>query len=120
MIEIKPAQDPNYHADFCSGCGFKTCKCPQQEEQEALCKKCGCKTDNLFESVSEEGMVCAKCWQDIRTVHGVVCPFCKEEDFDLVGLKHHYGAGWCSTFNETISAETELDALRAKRTKEAA
>ena len=77
------------------------------------CTRCWRKTDNFFESVSDEGMVCAGCWQDIRNKHGITCPFCKEEDFDLVGLKHHSGAGYCATFNETVSAEAELDALRA-------
>ena len=32
------------------------------------------------------------------------CPFCKEEDFDLIGLKHHFGSGYCDVFNKTISA----------------
>lgn len=29
------------------------------------------------------------------------CPFCGEADFDLIGLKHHFAAGWCEPFNET-------------------
>jgi hypothetical protein len=32
----------------------------------------------------------------------VVCPFCGEGDFDLVGLKTHFLRGWCDKFNETI------------------
>lgn len=28
-------------------------------------------------------------------------PFCKEDDFDLVGLKLHFVRGWCEKFNET-------------------
>lgn len=27
------------------------------------------------------------------------CPFCKETDFDLVGLKHHFDNGYCDVFN---------------------
>jgi hypothetical protein len=35
-----------------------------------------------------------------------ICPFCKEEDFDLVGLKHHFDMGYCDKF-KTIQAEYE-------------
>ena len=30
----------------------------------------------------------------------VVCPFCSEDDFDLVGLKYHL-ARYCEEFNKT-------------------
>jgi hypothetical protein len=30
----------------------------------------------------------------------VSCPFCQETDFDLIGLKHHFGAGHCDVWNE--------------------
>lgn len=30
----------------------------------------------------------------------VVCPFCYEADFDLIGLKGHYINGYCDRFNE--------------------
>lgn len=29
------------------------------------------------------------------------CPFCGEDDFDAVGLKHHLIMGYCVEFNET-------------------
>jgi hypothetical protein len=29
------------------------------------------------------------------------CPFCNEGDFDLIGLKHHFNAGHCNSFNKT-------------------
>ena len=29
----------------------------------------------------------------------VVCPFCKEKDFDLQGLKSHLEHGDCETYN---------------------
>jgi hypothetical protein len=29
------------------------------------------------------------------------CPFCKEKDFDLIGLKHHFEKGHCEVYNET-------------------
>ena len=41
----------------------------------------------------------------------VVCPFCGEGDFDLVGLKMHFLRGWCDKFNET--------SLDVPRTREA-
>jgi len=28
----------------------------------------------------------------------IVCPFCSEGDFDLIGLKMHLLAGWCEPF----------------------
>jgi len=32
---------------------------------------------------------------------GIICPFCKEGDFDLIGLKYHYQMGHCEKYNET-------------------
>jgi hypothetical protein len=29
----------------------------------------------------------------------VICPFCKEKDFDLIGLKGHLMQGDCEVFN---------------------
>jgi hypothetical protein len=29
----------------------------------------------------------------------VKCPFCGEDDFDLIGLKNHFVAGYCEAFN---------------------
>ena len=31
----------------------------------------------------------------------ITCPFCNEEDFDLIGLKDHFVKGYCDVFNET-------------------
>lgn len=31
----------------------------------------------------------------------ISCPFCYEDDFDLIGLKIHLLNGWCDVFNET-------------------
>lgn len=46
----------------------------------------------------------------------VACPFCGEEDFDLLGLKIHLTGGWiadpCNAFGEVgeeISAGSEED-----------
>lgn len=36
----------------------------------------------------------------------VVCPFCGEEDFDLIGLKHHL-EDHCEKYNSTLSIEEE-------------
>ncbi len=33
----------------------------------------------------------------------VACPFCGEDDFDLVGLKHHLQAGYCGQY-DTLEA----------------
>ena len=43
-------------------------------------------------------------WQLIDTKNSmdeVICPFCNEKDFDLIGLKAHLLRGWCSNFNNT-------------------
>lgn len=34
------------------------------------------------------------------TTEDVVCPFCGEGDFDLIGLKMHLNMGWCNEFND--------------------
>ena len=30
-----------------------------------------------------------------------ICPFCKESEFDLIGLKMHFEKGWCEIYNST-------------------
>jgi len=37
----------------------------------------------------------------------VVCPFCGEGGFDLIGLKNHYEKGHCDQYNETLTVEQE-------------
>jgi hypothetical protein len=44
---------------------------------------------------------------DTKSLSAVVCPFCKEGDFDLIGLKSHFMRGWCEVFNATIRPEEE-------------
>ena len=43
-------------------------------------------------------------FQDDSTDDNITCPFCKETDFDLIGLKSHLLNGDCDVFNniETI------------------
>jgi len=36
----------------------------------------------------------------------VVCPFCGERDFDLIGLKNHLKF-YCNTYDELMSIEEE-------------
>lgn len=31
----------------------------------------------------------------------IQCPFCKETDFDLIGLKIHLSSGHCNKYEET-------------------
>lgn len=50
------------------------------------------------------------------TIEEVVCPFCKEADFDLIGLEIHLERGWCEVFgtlrkpkqDETLTLKTDL------------
>jgi hypothetical protein len=37
---------------------------------------------------------------DKNSNQDIVCPFCGEGDFDLIGLKRHFLNGWCECFNE--------------------
>ena len=46
---------------------------------------------------------------------GIVCPFCLDDGFDLVGLRHHLMAGYCEVFDHTETLEEE----RERRAKEA-
>lgn len=36
----------------------------------------------------------------VAGVSGIICPFCGEEDFDLIGLKIHLIVGWCDPFKD--------------------
>jgi hypothetical protein len=36
-----------------------------------------------------------------KSVTTVDCPFCNEEDFDLIGLRHHLMVGDCKSFEDT-------------------
>jgi len=33
----------------------------------------------------------------------IICPFCLEKDFDLIGLKYHLKNGFCSQFEKIIN-----------------
>lgn len=35
----------------------------------------------------------------------IECPFCKNTEFDLIGLKHHFISGYCEEYNETEDVE---------------
>lgn len=35
------------------------------------------------------------------------CPFCREEDFDKIGLKDHLEMGRCKEYNETMTIVEE-------------
>lgn len=37
--------------------------------------------------------------EDIEIIENISCPFCKEDDFDLIGLKIHLESGWCEKYN---------------------
>ena len=45
----------------------------------------------------------------------VQCPFCKEDDFDLEGLKLHYQAGYCDVFNATIDLPYRMPRKEAQQ-----
>lgn len=32
----------------------------------------------------------------------VQCPFCGEEDFNLIGLRHHFERGHCEEYNKAV------------------
>ena len=35
------------------------------------------------------------------------CPFCNDNDFDLIGLKHHLSHGYCDAYNATLTFDTD-------------
>jgi len=35
----------------------------------------------------------------------IICPFCKEENFDLIGLKSYLSNGDCETYNNLENTE---------------
>lgn len=45
--------------------------------------------------------------RNVNYNNDVTCPFCKENDFDLIGLKNHLLSGHCGNFNETLTVEEE-------------
>ena len=46
----------------------------------------------------------------------LVCPFCKEDDFDLIGLKTHLWCNHCEVFNKTeVDMTTMADLLHLKK-----
>ena len=46
----------------------------------------------------------------------VTCPFCKEDDFDLIGLKYHL-VTYCEIFPEIISAAEETGTVAGRAEK---
>lgn len=50
----------------------------------------------------------------------VTCPFCGETDFDPIGLKNHFTAGYCEIFNALPAVRPPLPAAMkpAKEEKE--
>ncbi len=46
------------------------------------------------------------------------CPFCKEDGFDLVGLKYHYKCWierYCQKYRDTLTVEEESNLSKIKR-----
>lgn len=37
----------------------------------------------------------------------ITCPFCRETDFDTIGLKHHLLSDHCNDFDATLTIEQE-------------
>ena len=45
----------------------------------------------------------------------IVCPFCWDKGFDLIGLKDHLTVGRCAIFNETIDVAEDTRLRRLAR-----
>lgn len=43
----------------------------------------------------------------------IACPFCGEQDFDAVGLKHHLRAGHCDQYEHTPGIDEAREARPA-------
>lgn len=59
---------------------------------------------------------------DKETVDTMLCPFCKDDGFDLVGVRNHIIKGYCEVLNsiETIKQERARKELERIREKESA
>ena len=51
--------------------------------------------------------------EQVPTKDLVSCPFCGEQDFDLIGLKYHLQQGHCTNYNE-MSTMREIRAAHAR------
>jgi len=53
-----------------------------------------------------------------NTISDIVCPFCGEDGFDLVGLKAHLTgegfifAGGCQVFKDTLTTQEEISIIQ--------
>lgn len=45
----------------------------------------------------------------------IECPFCKEPDFDLIGLRSHFESGYCDVYESTKSCQEEREAWLKER-----
>ena len=43
----------------------------------------------------------------------VICPFCGEGDFDLIGIKNHFLRGHCDIYNDTPLVGTPINTAAA-------
>ena len=43
-----------------------------------------------------------------NTNDSIVCPFCGDGDFDLIGLKLHINRGWCQPFEDLQTTDRYL------------
>lgn len=50
------------------------------------------------------------------TRQDIICPFCEDEDFDLIGLKLHINRGWCEVF-EKLETDRKYRLVFNKLTK---
>ena len=47
----------------------------------------------------------------------IICPFCGEDGFDLIGLKHHL-ENYCESYKSTLSIDEEKQIRKLKRFKD--
>jgi hypothetical protein len=43
------------------------------------------------------------------------CPFCGEDDFDLIGLKMHLIRGWCEAFDNLKLPPRVIDLMKKEK-----
>lgn len=70
------------------------------QDTNLICESCG---QNIVGSEDKfavvwtgkyEYRICSTCWSLLP----VSCPFCKDDDFDILGLKYHLYNGHCNKF----------------------
>lgn len=109
-VQLQDGYSQQWTCDQCGGdCLFCPCtRAAQAARSEASAEypnKAGAAAETShgvgFKASSDLAHPPAVAGEDAR--QDIACPFCREDDFDVVGLKLHLTAGHCDVFNATAN-----------------